>query len=169
MGAWGNVAESEHFPGFRARSGSGRSAAGRRRRSSTCPQAFLVDLTRCAITQALMLTLRVVKVQPATNASLSFGHSRISMEVDLLVLETAPQPLDKDVVHAPALAVHADRDAMPLQDAGEVVTGELAALVGIENLWATMARERFLERLNAKIGVERVGKAPCHHRAAHPV
>src|SRR3954453_8388899 len=29
----------------------------------------------------------------------------------LLVFETAPQPLDEDVVHAPALAIHADRDA----------------------------------------------------------
>jgi hypothetical protein len=32
------------------------------------------------------------------------------MEVDLLVFEAAPQPLDKDVVHASALAVHADHD-----------------------------------------------------------
>jgi hypothetical protein len=76
---------------------------------------------------------------------------------NLLVDRT--QPLDKDVVHAPALAIHAARDAMPLQDAGEVVTGEQAALIGIENRWVTIARERFLERLDAKIGIERVGKS----------
>ena len=58
---------------------------------------------------------------------------------------------------------------MPLQDAGEVVTGELAALVGIEDFRSAIARERFLERLDAKISVERVGKAPCQHRAAHPI
>ena len=72
-----------------------------------------------------MLALRVVKVQPGTNAGLSFGHCRISVEVDLLVFETAPQPLDEDVVHAPALAVHANGDAMPLQGAGKIVTGKL--------------------------------------------
>ena len=73
-----------------------------------------------------MLALRIVKFQPGANTGLGFGHSRISMEVDLLIFEAAPQPLDEDVVHAPAFAVHADRDAMPLQGAGEVVAGELA-------------------------------------------
>src|SRR6516165_5959480 len=78
------------------------------------PQVFLVNLPRRAITQALVLALRVVKVQPGANAGLGFGHCRIGIEVDLLIFETAPQPLDEDVVHASALTVHADRDTMPL-------------------------------------------------------
>src|SRR5438552_16682702 len=114
-GACGYVGEGEHFPAFRAGSGSGGSAAGRRSRSSTYPQAFLVNLPRCTIAEALVLALGVVKVQPSANTGLGFGHSRIGMEVDLFVFETAPQPLDEDVVHEPALAVHAYRDAMPLQ------------------------------------------------------
>src|SRR6185437_7314966 len=101
-GACGYVGEGEHFPAFRARSGSGGSAAGRQRRSSTYPQAFLVNLARCAIAQALVLTLLVVEVQPGANAGLGFGHCRISVEVDLLVFEAAPQSLNEDVVHAPA-------------------------------------------------------------------
>jgi hypothetical protein len=87
---WGCVGEGEHFPAFQGSSGSGGSTAGRQRRSSTCPQAFLVDLPWCAITQALVLTLRVVKIEPGANTSPGFGHSRISVEVDLLVFETAP-------------------------------------------------------------------------------
>src|ERR1700736_3589373 len=102
-------------------------AAGRQRRSSTYPQAFLVNLPRCAIAEALVLALRVVEVQPGANAGLGFGHIRISMEVDLLIFEAAPQPLDEDVVHAPALAVHADHDPVPFQGAGEVAASELAA------------------------------------------
>jgi hypothetical protein len=54
---------------------------------------------------------------------------------------------------------------VPFQGAGEIATGELAALVGIEDFRSTIARERF----HAKIGVERVGKAPGEHRAPHPV
>src|SRR5262252_161172 len=138
--ACGYVREGEHFPAFRARLGKRGSAAGRQRRSSTYPQALLVNLPRRAITQALVLALGVVEVQPAANAGLGFGHCRIGIEVDLLVFETAPQPLDKDVVHAAALAVHADRDAMPLQGAGKIVTGELAALVGIEDFRPGIAR-----------------------------
>src|SRR5258708_19476795 len=49
------------------------------------------------------------------------------MQVNLLVFETAPQPLDEDVVHAAPLAIHANRDLVPAQHAGEVVAGELAA------------------------------------------
>jgi len=74
-----------------------------------------------------MLALVIVKAEPAANASLGLGDARIGIEVDLLVFEAAPQPLDEDVVHATALAVHADHDAVPLQGAGKVVAAELAA------------------------------------------
>src|SRR5262249_41851482 len=111
--ACGDVGESEHFPAFRVGSGSGGSAAGRQRRSSTYPQALLVNLPRRTITVALGLALRVVKVQPGANTGFGFSHCRISVQVDLLVFEAAPQSLDKDVVHATAFAVHADHDAMP--------------------------------------------------------
>ena len=67
----GDVGEGEHFPAFRAGSGSGGSAAGRQRRSSTYPQTFLVNLPRRAIAEALVLALGVVKVQPAANAGLA--------------------------------------------------------------------------------------------------
>src|SRR4051794_30460201 len=126
-GACGYVGEGEHFPAFRACSGSGGSAAGRQSRSSTYPQAFLVNLPRRAIAEALVLALLVVEAQPGANAGLRLGDRRIGVEIDLLVFQAAPQPLDKDVVHAATLAVHADRDPVILQGAGEVVTGELAA------------------------------------------
>ncbi len=51
------------------------------------------------------------------------------MEIDLLVLQAAPQPLDEDVVHPAAAAVHADGDAgggllaEPMTWLGACVTG----------------------------------------------
>src|SRR5204862_3410620 len=109
----------------------------RRSRSSTYPPAFyFVDLARRVIAQALVLPLLVIEVEPGPDAGLGLGDAGIGVEVDLLVFEAAPQPLDKDVVHVAALAIHADRDLVPLQGAGEVVAGDLAALVGIEDLGA---------------------------------
>ena len=125
-GACGYVGEGEHFPAFRACSGSGGSAAGRRSRSSTYPQAFLVNLLGCAIAEALVLALVIVEAKPSTDAGLGLGDRRIGVEINLLVFEASPQPFDEDVVHAATLAVHADRDLVPLQGAGEVVAGELA-------------------------------------------
>src|SRR5260221_1112641 len=97
--ACGYVGEGEHFPAFRAGSGSGGSTAGRRSRSSTYPQAFLVNSSRCAIAEALVLTLIIVEADPGANAGFRLGHRRIGMEVDLFVFEAAPQSLDEDVVH----------------------------------------------------------------------
>src|SRR5207248_4882040 len=56
-----------------------------------------------------------------------------------------------------------------LQRAGEVVTGELAALVSIENLGSTIPGERFLERLDTRLSTERVRQPPRQYGAAHPV
>jgi transposase len=109
------------------------------------------------IAEALVLALVIVETEPGTDAGSGLGDCRISVKVDLLVLEAAPQPLDKDVVHAPAFAVHADHDAMPRQAAGKIVAGELAALIGTKDLRPAIERERFLERLDTEIGAERVG------------
>src|SRR5262245_17429565 len=96
--ACGHVGEGEHFPAFRAGSGSGGSVAGRQRRSSTYPQAVLVNLPWGAIAEALVLALVVVKVQPGANTDPGLGDRCIGVEVDFLVFEAAPQSLDKDVV-----------------------------------------------------------------------
>src|SRR5207245_3978001 len=108
----------------------GEGAAGRRSRSSPYPRAFcFVGLARRAIAEALMLALLVVEAEPGADASLRLGDAGIGVEVDLLVFEAAPQPLDEDVVHVAALAIHADGDLVALQGAGEVVAGELAHMV----------------------------------------
>src|SRR5205814_2396816 len=116
-----------------------------------------------------MLALVVVEAEPGANTSLGLGNGRIGVEVHLLVFEASPQSLHEDVVHAAALAVHADRYAVALQRAGEVVTGELAALVSIGNLESTIPGERFLERLDTRLSTERVRQPPRQYGAAHPV
>src|SRR5271169_268864 len=90
--------------------GSGGSAAGRQSRSSTYPQALFVDFSRRVVAVALMLPFLVVEAQPGANAGLRLGDAGISMQVDFLVLQAAPQPLDEDVVHAAPPPIHADRD-----------------------------------------------------------
>ena len=73
----------------------------------------------------------VVERQPGADPGPRLGHRGIGFDEHLLVLQTAPQPLDEDVVHEPALAIHADLDAVAFEHAGEVMAGELRTLVGI--------------------------------------
>src|SRR6202035_3348196 len=101
-GACGYVGEGEHFSAFRARSGDGGSGASRQSRSSTYPQSFLVNLPRRAIAEALVLALLIVEIVPGADAGLGLGDRRIGVEVDFLVFEASPQPLDENVVHGDA-------------------------------------------------------------------
>jgi hypothetical protein len=60
------------------------------------------DLPRRAVAEALVLALVIVEAEPGADAGLGLGDRRIGVEVDFLVFEAAPQPLDEDVVHAAA-------------------------------------------------------------------
>jgi hypothetical protein len=48
-----------------------------------------------------------------------FGHVLLGFEIDLLVLETAPEPFDEDVIGKAPAAVDADGNPMGAQHAGE--------------------------------------------------
>ena len=48
------------------------------------------------------------------------------------MLHAAPEPLDEDVVERSPPAIHADRHAFSFQYIGESRTGELRALVAVE-------------------------------------
>ena len=75
-----------------------------------------------------------------------------------------------NVVHAPAASVHRDADAGCLKAPGEGEAGELAALVGVEDLRRAVARRQGLvERVRAEARVQRVRQPPGQDVAARPV
>ena len=59
-------------------------------------------------------------------------------EVDALVFDAAPEPFHEDVVMVATFAVHADPNAMLLENACEGFTGELGTLIGIEDFRRSM-------------------------------
>lgn len=72
------------------------------------------------------------KIPPETQGKIRNGF--VFIEVESLVLETPPQAFHEDVVESPAPAIHADSDIPFLQWSEEGLAGELASLVGIEDL-----------------------------------
>jgi hypothetical protein len=56
-----------------------------------------------------------------------------------------------------------------LEDTGEVLAGELAALVGIEELRGAIGLDRLLQGIEAEAGIDRIGHAPGEHLARVPV
>ena len=84
----------------------------------------------------------------------------VGMEIDLLIFETPPQPLDKDIVPPPPGSIHADLNAMSLQKLGEFLAGELTALIRVENFWRTIAGDGLLHRVYTEIRGQRIGEPP---------
>src|SRR3954467_1040593 len=80
-----------------------------------------------------------VEAEMPADRGAGLGDRVASSEVDLLVLDRSPEPLDEDVVAPGTLAVHADGDPVPGRHAGEGPAGEPAALIGVEDLRPAVA------------------------------
>ena len=68
-------------------------------------------------------TFGVVEQKILAQPNHQFTHRGIAVEVDILVLDVAPQAFDKNVVKGPAASVHADLDLFALEYFPSVTTG----------------------------------------------
>ena len=94
-----------------------------------------IHLRRGLVVEVLMWPPGVVALHPLPDACFEFPEPGVFLEVEILVFVALPEPLDEDIVHPAALSVHAHGDAQPLDPSGPLRRGELAALVGVEDLW----------------------------------
>ena len=107
----------------------------------------------------------VVEGQISLNLPSSLSPILVSLQVHFLALDAAPQPLYEDIVYAPALAVHADLNALLQQPASEGLAGELTPLVRVEYLRLTFAQSLF-QSLNTECHLQGVGQPPGQHGPA---
>jgi len=86
----------------------------------------IVNLIRCHSVKGLVGTLGVVEHEPLRKSSPEIQSRIKRSQIQVLVLERPPQPLDKDIVLHPASTIHAHGDAVGFQDSGESLAGELS-------------------------------------------
>ena len=98
----------------------------------------------------------VVKGDPAPDAGSRLRPGFPSVQIDAFILQGAPEALDEDVVDAAPFAVHRDPGANPFQSVGPDEGRELAALVGVHDLGRAELVDRLVQRLDAKVGFQRV-------------
>ena len=115
-----------------------------------------VHLIRCLVIKALMESSLVVVPEVPVERLFQVVSVLEGGEVDALVFDAAPEPLHEDVVMVAALAVHADPDVMFFENACKGLTGELDALVGIENVRRSMALKSLFQGIDTEIGVHGV-------------
>jgi hypothetical protein len=81
-------------------------------------------------------TPAVVEGNPCGNAVPRFAAVGVALEVDVFLLERAPQALDEHIVHPAPAAIHRDLNAGLFERSGERRAGELAALISSRRLAA---------------------------------
>jgi len=122
--------------------------------SSLCRLLFLrpaeVYLIRRLGLQAWMGATIIEELDVLADSASGFADRVVSMQINLFVFDRAPEAFHKNIVTPAAFAVHADGDALLLQSAGEVDTGELAALIGVEDLGPAVLAQSLIESLQAK-------------------
>ena len=87
-----------------------------------------VGLVGSPASQSVMGPLGVVELDVFGQPLSELASGGSGIQVDVLVLDGAPQPLHEDVVDGASAAVHGDGDAVRLQYRGERGAGELGTL-----------------------------------------
>jgi hypothetical protein len=128
-----------------------------------------VDLIRCLSGKSLMGALLVKEAKVGLQSRSQIRNAVVGVQVDMLVLHRAPESFDKDVVHPSSFAIHADLDAVCLQDAGEVLAGKLGSLIGVEDLRPAVLCNGLFKRLGAKVRGHGVRQSPRQNLTRGPV
>ncbi len=100
--------------------------------------------------------VHVIIGEPSAQAGTQFRSGLEGVQIDAFVLHRSREPFDEDIVHAASPSVHADLDFGCAQHTGEGIAGELAALIGVEDLGLAETGQRIFQGLNAKARVHGV-------------
>ena len=91
------------------------------------------------------------------------------VQIEVFILHGAPEPFDEDIVERPTTAIHADGNAVVLEDGHPCVCSELGTLVGVEDVWVSILGKRLLQCTHAEVRVHGVGHPPGQDLARVPV
>ena len=83
-----------------------------------------------------MLTNIIIFVEILTQPFSAFGDGLVTLQINILVLDCAPESFHKNIVVGTALAVHAKlgRAPLPVEYSGKLFRSELATLIRVEHL-----------------------------------
>lgn len=132
-------------------------------------QVAKVRLVRRYAAEAAVWPAGIVKREILCQTGLCFADVVVGLQIDRFVLGGAPRPLDKDVITPEALAVHADSDAVPLERRCKVGAGELATVVGVEDLPHTRMVDRLSDGIQTEICRQGIGCPPAGYLPAGPI
>ena len=81
-----------------------------------------------------MTTFTVVPADVLRDVLARVAHAVVGSKIDTFVLDRAPDPFDEDVIAPGATSVHGQLNAIANHRVDEFLSGELAALVGVDDV-----------------------------------
>lgn len=111
----------------------------------------------------------IVFVEELPQACAQIGERGVLVQVDVLVLDGAPEAFDEGIVQRTAATIHTDSDIALFQRRQEQLTGELRALIGVEDFRLRIRGESGIENLSAQPRIDCVRHGPAQDEAAEPV
>ena len=109
---------------------------------------------------------RVVPIDVLGNVLFGLAHRLIRPQIDPLILDRAPDALHKDVISPSPPTIHGELDPMALNHVHERLSGELAALVGVDNLRPAKACKRLCQRFDRMNRLQRDRCSVCQDSSA---
>src|SRR5271154_2638622 len=113
-----------------------------------------------------MRPVRVEPLQVPADVHARRADTVIGFEVHAFVLYAAPQALDEHIVPPGAAPVHGELAAAVEHGLGELLSRELAALIGVDDLGHTKARKGLLDNLLGMARLHGYGHLVRQHHAA---
>ena len=93
-----------------------------------------MNFWRHSVVQGLVTSFGIVEWKIFLQSQTSFQYVLVLIEIDILLFDAPPQSLDKDIVQAPTATIHTDPNLIRFQYTRKPRTGEMTALIGIEDV-----------------------------------
>lgn len=116
-----------------------------------------------------MRALVVVEGHPFPDGRLRFRTGLPGMQVDTLVFQGAPQPIDENIVDEPAFPIHRDSHAGSAEPVGLCDGRELRSLICIHDLGRAKFVNGIVQRFDAEVRLQRVRYPSGQNLAGVPV
>jgi hypothetical protein len=113
-------------------------------------------------------SLCIVESEILLQSQASFQHVRVCIEINILLFDASPQSFHENIIKIPPSSVHADLNIMHFQYTRKLRTGEVTALIGIENSRLCFF-QGFMQTLQTEIHFQRIGHFPIDHVAGIPI
>jgi len=85
------------------------------------------------------------------------------------MFDTAPETFNENIVECASPSIHTDGDFFLFQNADEGITGELRALIAVENLRFSMNTQGFFQAIHTKRRIHGITNPPTQHSSRIPV